>query len=942
MQTLNEKAISIGQQLIGRDAHVAELLAEFKRAAAGHGSMALIRGDGGIGKSRLANEVLARVAPMGAVVMIGHAASADRGTPYALVRDLLGNVPRDAPADVVDRTRRLADLIEIGDPQDRSGARPHALLSAVVELIERITDRDPLVMVWEDLHAADADSLSLFMRLARQLSARRALLIGSMRERSGAETAELDRLVEQLELDGRGIVVDVGPLDRSDVHALVAQVIGVSPDQSIVDLVFESSRGNPFFATETARSLVASSSVALDGGKARLLEHQPVLRPRTALVHRFFQVGSNDAHVARIISAFGRVSVRQLALVASIAKLPEGDTTGCFDRLVAEQLLVRVGDDRFEFAHSILREALYDDVGPGEQRRLHQLIADSLRRERDRGVAVDVTDLARHVSLSADPGDEAAAAILAEAGRATARTAPLVSARWFERCAQLLPVDSPTRTTITASQAAAMFRASRPRAAARLGRAALEHLPAGAARSRTLAETVNSLYICGELRLAGEVLDDEERRAGGLDGPLLAQRAHFRTELGERFDAEPDHAATHPGATAAETANMMTHDLHRAGLCGDGVTVDKLFDDLERLGPATSRQTQISTLGAIATEAAFLTDVERAQRVLAAAAALRVNDRSVSFGAQIETAEVLLGFQLGQWDDVMARVPDLAWELEHTETIELNGIIQHVVCEIHLERGETKQAAEVAAGFRWHIEAVRQRVCATIGKVALAQGDITGARTVLTAALDDIDASGLRYGLDILLESLIDACLAAGDRDAAEARLDQLESEARRWPRPLCVIRAQLAAARVRGDADAARAAAQSAASLGLTFHHAQALLLLGTLGDDASRDLTTAHQIFDQLGALPWRQRAAAELRARRATVPRRSADDAGLTDTEAALAKLVSAGMSNRDIAATMHYSVKTVEVYLTRLYAKTGCRSRIELARAVDRGDIPLPHP
>ena len=308
MQTLNEKAISIGQQLIGRDAHVAELLAEFKRAAAGHGSMALIRGDGGIGKSRLANEVLARVAPMGAVVMIGHAASADRGTPYALVRDLLGNVPRDAPADVVDRTRRLADLIEIGDPQDRSGARPHALLSAVVELIERITDRDPLVMVWEDLHAADADSLSLFMRLARQLSARRALLIGSMRERSGAETAELDRLVEQLELDGRGIVVDVGPLDRSDVHALVAQVIGVSPDQSIVDLVFESSRGNPFFATETARSLVASSSVALDGGKARLLEHQPVLRPRTALVHRFFQVGSNDAHVARIISAFGRVS----------------------------------------------------------------------------------------------------------------------------------------------------------------------------------------------------------------------------------------------------------------------------------------------------------------------------------------------------------------------------------------------------------------------------------------------------------------------------------------------------------------------------------------------------------------------------------------------------------------------------------------------------------
>jgi DNA-binding NarL/FixJ family response regulator len=91
-------------------------------------------------------------------------------------------------------------------------------------------------------------------------------------------------------------------------------------------------------------------------------------------------------------------------------------------------------------------------------------------------------------------------------------------------------------------------------------------------------------------------------------------------------------------------------------------------------------------------------------------------------------------------------------------------------------------------------------------------------------------------------------------------------------------------------------------------------------------------------MGAAPWRRRAAAALRERGLTVPRRVAQATStLSETETQLVRLVRDGLSNRQIATAMHYSPKTIEVYLSRLYAKTGFASRLELIRAVDTGAL-----
>jgi DNA-binding CsgD family transcriptional regulator len=176
-----------------------------------------------------------------------------------------------------------------------------------------------------------------------------------------------------------------------------------------------------------------------------------------------------------------------------------------------------------------------------------------------------------------------------------------------------------------------------------------------------------------------------------------------------------------------------------------------------------------------------------------------------------------------------------------------------------------------------------------------------------------------------------------GDRSQAVHYLDQLDAVAMEADLTIAHFRRHHARARLLGDVDAARTAHQLIATTPLRFHRAVAQLTLAEVDDSSSPYLIEAHQTFDELNALPWRQRAAAALRQAGMTVPRSPEEHGGLSETERCLARLVADGLTNREIAVTMHYSVKTVEVYLTRLYAKTECRSRLELARAVDRGDI-----
>ena len=149
-------------------------------------------------------------------------------------------------------------------------------------------------------------------------------------------------------------------------------------------------------------------------------------------------------------------------------------------------------------------------------------------------------------------------------------------------------------------------------------------------------------------------------------------------------------------------------------------------------------------------------------------------------------------------------------------------------------------------------------------------------------------------------------------------------------------LRAVAAAER---DVDAARASIALADDVGLVVEGAHARRVLGELGVDAPVHLRAAYETYRELGAESWRRRTAQAMKAAGLDVPRRKAATHGdLTETELRLAHLVHDGLTNREIAHTLFLSPKTVEVYLSRLFVKTSCTSRLELAVAVSEGRIP----
>jgi DNA-binding NarL/FixJ family response regulator len=189
-----------------------------------------------------------------------------------------------------------------------------------------------------------------------------------------------------------------------------------------------------------------------------------------------------------------------------------------------------------------------------------------------------------------------------------------------------------------------------------------------------------------------------------------------------------------------------------------------------------------------------------------------------------------------------------------------------------------------------------------------------------------------------ILGLVLEIHLTATRADEARAALAELEALATRTGWVECQVLALRARALVEGDVDVARTYRDVAESESWEVERAHALLILGELDDEPARHLAEAYRAFDSFGAAPWRRRAAAGLRARSLTVPRRAARAASdLTETEVQLVRLVRDGLSNRQIATAMHYSRKTIEVYLSRVYAKTGCASRLELIRAVDTGSV-----
>jgi DNA-binding CsgD family transcriptional regulator len=935
-------AVPAGNTLIGRERHLEVARRQLERARRGSPVSVLIRGEAGLGKTRLASEIATQADAAGLRTLPGRADDLDRGIPYAVFRDVLARLMATG-APVPESSRALAHSLDVDAPV--GGAATDAHLSLVytraVRMFRDLAARAPLLLAIEDVQLADADSVALVALLAR-LAGIPMMTLVTLRPDPAGTARELERLIERLAEDGRGAILEVGPLSREEIGLLIRADVDAAPGEPVVGAVYEGSAGNPFLAHELVRSLMARGLLAVEAGRAQLATGAVSSAGDPDVVARMFgAVGDEALALARVVAAFGRFSLGHLALAARLISLPEADASAAFDRLVAARILVRGDDGGYAFTHGIIRDALYEGLGPAERRRLHGAIAEQLALERRAGVLLDVAQLATHVAQSADPGDESSIEVLLEAARAVEATAPLVAAGYYRRAVELLPFDSPRRAPTAALHARSLYVGSRPLEAAAVGREALEDLLPGPVRRSTVSIVVNGLNIAGLATEALEVVDSELEHLSD-DATLLAQRVHLLLSVGRPDDA----GAARPAAVGAlERASRpelvaVTHLLIYAMDLGDGQLARAMLDRLENWLPvaAPDRARAIHETIAFAYWLPGFVPVQA--RHIEAAQKLRGEGTGLSIGGNFEVALANHLQMAGRWDDALELCHSASFDFEERGAATAVCLLRTVACELLVHRGELDAASALADGLAPPIEELRSAVVLCRARVRRALGDGSAALELLRRQAEHAQTTRGQLRRAELLAELAELLLSVdrGEEAAmvANSVCDLAASSGRYEP----ALIAPYVRALVERDAASAREYLDGAEREQLAFERARAHLVLGELDIAAGENLVAAYRMFDELSALPWRRRSGGAMRARGVRVPRPAQRAGGtLTDAEERLVRLVADGLTNRQIAAATHYSEKTVEVYLSRVYAKTGCASRVKLVQAVASGALAL---
>ncbi|GAA1271143.1 LuxR family transcriptional regulator [Planotetraspora silvatica] len=842
--------------------------------------MVLIGGEPGIGKTHLLGEVIARLPEFR--VLRGQARELDGGLAYAPLAGAFATLDEEAPAE-------LAELYGAID-EAALGHSPVAPAVLAAQLLASLPGRTLLAI--DDLHLADADTLSVLRWLPRRVP--RVAILGTARRPPA------------LDVD---LAIRLEPLSMPEVAGLVTALLGRTPSETIVRRVHMISRGNPWFAQEAVLSLVQGGAVWSPDPGAR----------RGAILRRLFQRDQGGRTVAKVLAALSRTrESTDLEPLAELAGLGTREAEHAFDGLVRDGVVTRTAEG-YGLAHPLVAEALYDDLGVTERRRVHTRIAEWLQREGLTGTR-RVLEWAAHVAEGGSP-DEALTAMM-RAAELTRWTAPLSAAHWYGRAAEI----ADDKGDLLARQAMSYWKGSRPALALNSGQRALAVLPPGRRHTRTACIAVAAAHSMGWYEVALAVSGQQLPHA---DDPtaLLAQQAMIKAELGHPdadlvrrveeglVDCPPEDRVIAAGSLAI-----------RAVIQGDWAASRKSVDDLlgysaalppgARLAALESAAHVMSVAGLRSRTIDLLDQAEQIHR------GLGWHDIA---GQYVRTMAVVrrLG---GEWDQALDDIAAGMGAMAEAGLLENLALLRNIQLDILLDQGKTDEVERVLADPPPECPMQTGLRNTSSARLALLRGDRATARRELEHAI----GCGIPDVLHRALAVQVLLHVSSGDEAAARTAAAQLSEHAAAGT-PRAQLAADLAMGRAFGDRSRTEAALDKARADGLPFEEAQARFVLGVLGDHIQ--LPRAHSIFVRLGATPWQQ--AAERRMREAGLAPTA--DSGLTPSERRVIALVADGLSNPQIAEELHYSRKTVEVYLTRVYAKTGLRSRVELALAVARGEL-----
>ena len=442
--------------LIGRDDEVERLEDVIEGLFSGHGRLVLLAGEAGVGKSRLQREIVDRIRRRGGIDLVGAGYEQEGKLPYGPFVEALERLTRSVPVNELkpllgDSAAELARMVPAlggaaAEPPPAGAQDRLRLFAAVAGFLARLSERAPVVLALDDLHAADDASLQLLHYVARNLSSRPVLLIGAYRPEEAGTSAPLGELLAALEREGIGERFALDRIPQRESDLLVDQLLSGEPvERAVYQAVFELAAGNPLYTEEAIRSLQEREVLQLFGGRWRLQGTELSIPGRVAslIAARIERLGSAERAVLNVAAVGGREV--PYALLRAASDLPEAQLLDALDECLARQVIEESAAG-YRFSHPLHRAALYERLSSARRGHLHGRVAAALQAQHAEQLDAHAEALAHHYLHSETPG-RAVVHLIRGGDRAAALHANEAAIEAYRRALDLLGTPgAPDRT----------------------------------------------------------------------------------------------------------------------------------------------------------------------------------------------------------------------------------------------------------------------------------------------------------------------------------------------------------------------------------------------------------------------------------------------------------------------------------------------------------------
>ncbi|WSY65766.1 LuxR C-terminal-related transcriptional regulator [Streptomyces sp. NBC_00885] len=911
--------------MLGRTVETSAVARLLRDTASGRGGALFITGEPGVGRTTLLRRILTFDATFRSVYFAGTAA--ESGLPYAGLHQVVQAHRCAVPQLPAPQRDLLGHLLATG--HHRPGDTPLAVGAAALGLLGAAAARRPLLLAIDDAHLLDAPSMKVLLFVARRIAGEPIAMLLTAEHRCSAATSAIRPAVTGVP------ELRLGPLDPADARTLLEQSAPHPLRRYVAERLLAVAEGNPLALTELPLALTPGQCAGilplddpLTPGERLRDAHLPTLArlPDTARTALLVPAAAGDGRSGDVQRALALLGHEPDALVPA-----------------EEQGILELRRGRLVFAERRLRMVAYHDACTSRRRAVHRALTQVLHG----------TAAARHLAAAHIGPSPAVAQAIEAAASAAAEADPDACAELYE-CAAGFADDDDDAARLLGLAAGCRQRAG-----------AAEHVPVLLAKAMELAREPDLRRELGVL---------QARQRGATGHPRIVHRV-LRDAAG-RLAGEPSRAAE----LLLEACGSAVRAADSRAALGSAWQAYRITrpsgGDL-----AEAAAVHLAQVLALRGERAQAGELLLAQMAGESAGTLVGRAEVLGWLEEYEAACVLLARVLGEQPGTERR----AYEVRRAAALGCRAWIRLWTGDWHGARSDATEAVECASR-RMETASLAQGLVA-LGWLEAAQGRVTECGAVLARAAGVARAHGLELvmgqvavseGLLALGAGKYEEAVAGYERAGALARSAGIENPSvtpwaanlieayirsgrigeavreharfdaemrRSGPSWALAVSARCRALLLEADGHGTPGAVEAAFHEALEWHargavvferartvfcHGQWLRRTGRI-PQARDAMEEALSVFGALGAVPWEEAVRSELRAAGGRAGRTACGQ--LTEQESRIAALVAGGATNKEAAAALFLSPKTVEFHLGNVYRKLGVRSRSELARTYD---------